>query len=580
MLLKHREDLANSTVYRSELIAKLSQAHSRIEVAFVEGGATLVAVMEIVSSLIDALSHFTGTLDRQRSSGALGGLDGVIAELAALPSLVESRQVSLSDIAGLCSSAYAHVDDMRETFRYLKVFAITVKINGAGLAEFAEFADEIRQRIDVGAQEIGSFAADLGKMRDTLTGATQLSGTIKEHFQSTVPGIAASLKEQSKLLAEQDRRMKALAEEVKTVATGVQRKIGSALSALQIGDITRQRIEHVKTAFDLCDEHLASSAGRSLSDAERDALELAIAELAAAQLDEMVADFRAQSATIFNTISSFTTDAASILQIREHLQDFQGSSDQNILARMAGQIGAAKALAGDVEERAEDSNALASSITTAVRSLITSIETIRSIKTDIHYMALNSNLRCSRLGDAGRSVNVVSGELRTFAGNLETPADEVVGAMRKVETAAEALASGVGEGLPTISQPLEDLLQAISSASKEMDSSLGTLFVEGDAVFGRITAAVRTLDFESNLGTVLDQCLADADGLLQDYQGGVALPDSVEPLAARIHAVYTMVQERDIHRRIFPGFAVAAKAAPAAVAQFESDEDLFEDALF
>lgn len=580
MLQKHRVDLSNSAVYRTNLLAKLSQAHGRIEVAFVEGGATLVAVMEIVSSLIDALNHFTGTLDRQRSSGALGGLDAVIAELAALPSLIESRQVSLGDIAGLCSAAYSHVEDMRETFRYLKVFAITVKINGAGLAEFAEFADEIRQRIDVGAQEISIFAADLGKMRDTLTGATQLSGTIREHFQATVPGIAESLKEQGRSLAEQDRRMKALAEEVKTVATGVQRKIGSALSALQIGDITRQRIEHIKTAFEFCDEHLASPAGRGLSGPEQDALEHAVAALAAAQLEQTVGDFRAQSAAIFNIISSFATDAASILQIREHLSDFQGASDQNILARMAGQIGAAKALAGDVESRAEDSNTLAASITTAVRALITSIETIRSIKTDIHYMALNSNLRCSRLGDAGRSVNVVSGELRTFAGNLETPADEVVGAMRKVETAAEALASGVGEGLPTISRPLEDLLQAISTASKDMDASLATLFVEGDAVFGRITAAVRTLDFESNLGTVLDQCLADADGLVEACDDTAALPESVEPVASRIHAIYTMVQEREIHQRIFPGFAASAPQAPASTAHFESDEDLFEDALF
>ena len=195
-------------------------------------------------------------------------------------------------------------------------------------------------------------------------------------------------------------------------------------------------------------------------------------------------------------------------------------------------------------------------------------------------MALNSYLRCSRLGDAGRSVNVVSGELRTFAGNLETPADEVVSAMRKVETAAEALASGVGEGLPSISRPLEDLLQAITSASSDMDASLATLFVEGDAVFGRISAAVRTLDFESNLGAVLDQCLADAEGLLQGHSAPSALPDSAAPLAARIHAIYTMAQERDIHRRIFPHFVTAASPAPATAVQFGSDEDLFEDALF
>lgn len=43
-------------------------------------------------------------------------------------------------------------------------------------------------------------------------------------------------------------------------------------------------------------------------------------------------------------------------------------------------------------------NRVAQDTSATVRALLDGIETVRVIKTDIHYMALNSNLRCSKLG--------------------------------------------------------------------------------------------------------------------------------------------------------------------------------------
>lgn len=560
---------------RATLSERLSFAHAQIETSFLEGGATLVSVMEMVNGLIETLDRFTRTLDGETADATIEGLKRTISDLANLPELASTRQASFDRISDLCTTAFGHVDEMRETFRYLKVFATTVKITGAGLAEFAEFADEIRERILFGAQEIDRFAIELDRMRGELSNARLLSAGILRDFEATIPTVVANLAENTKRMKAQHESMAKLAAEVRTVAGAVQRKIATALSALQIGDITRQRIEHVQTSFVLLDAFLASAEAAALSPKEDARVEGTILRLAHAQLDETMIDFRAKCASIFSTISSFSADASRILALRDDLARPRNGSDVSILTIMAGDLGQACALVAGVEGRSQDSTALAASVTEAVHALIAMIETIRLIKTDIHHMALNSNLRCSRLGDEGRSVNVVSGELRNFAGKLEAPADAVVEEMRLVETAAAALSAAQEGDVTSLGAPLADARQAIATVSAEMDQSIDALAEEGNAVFGRIASAVQALDFQSNLGDVLEGCVMIAGDMAA---GADASSAGAEELGRRIYAIYTMAQERDIHLAFFPaGAADAPLPQPVAA---KTDEELFEDALF
>lgn len=573
---------------RAALKERLSLAHARIEASFLEGGATLVSVMEMVNSLIETLDRFTRTLDGKTAAATIDGLQRTISDLANLPALAGGRQQSFDRIADLCAAAHAHVEDMRETFRYLKVFATTVKITGAGLAEFAEFADEIRERILFGAQEIDRFSVELERMRSELSNARQLSAGILGDFAVTIPAIVSNLTENTRRMQVQHESMAKLATEVKGVAGTVQRKIATALSALQIGDITRQRIEHVQASFVLLDEYLASPVAAGLEPVDRAGVQETVERLAYAQLDETMIEFREKCASIFTTISSFSADASRILSLRDELAGSRGGSrdgsrdgaGQSILDTMERDLGEACELASGVEGRSQDSTALAGTVTQSVQALIQTIETIRLIKTDIHHMALNSNLRCSRLGDAGRSVNVVSGELRNFAGKLEAPADAVVEEMRRVETAAAALTASEEGDVAALGVPLADARAAIATVSSEMNQSIAALAEEGNAVFGRISSAVQALDFQSNLGEVLEGCVMIAGDMAAVMAGreDPVTGHGVDELSQRIYAIYTMAQERDIHLNVFPAGVPDAPAAPAASAT--SDEDFFEDALF
>ncbi len=568
---------------QAEFSAKLSAAHAKIEKKFLDGGAVLVSVMDILGNLIGILDGMTGTIDGKMARDTLEGLRQTINDLAQLPKTEEERQAAFNNLADMCSLTGEHIDEIHETIRYLKTFAVTVKITGAGLTEFAGFADEIRERIQSGSDEVGRFAKNLEEMRQQLIKARSFSTDTLSDFQSTIPQIIESLNENSGLIEKQHREMADIAAQAKKIAQTVQGKIGSVLSSLQIGDITRQRIEHIQSTLEMLEEFSSSSEGKALDAAELAVLQEAVLQLAGAQMDETAADFHRDCSKIFASISSFADDAARILSLRDELIDKTRNGDSNILALMEKGIVDATNLVGRVQGSSADADDVVMSVTNSAKELSRGIEILRSIKIDIHYMALNSNLRCSKLGDAGRSVNVVSGEMRIFAAKLETPADAIVEELEKVEAATAQLAKG---GVTTdMASPLNEALQTIRHAKSQMDSGVEALAQEGQAVFSRISAAVVTLDFESELGSTFNECCQIAAQLSEGFEADVSrFSDKIEGFSHRVYKLYTMSQERDIHARFLPSHVSNSSSSASAVSNSQSsasdDDDLFADALF
>lgn len=578
MLKRDATQRANTMADRAMLDNKLAAAHSKLEKKFLEGGAVLVAIMDILKRLIGSLDTLTGALDGQTSTETIERIQTTARELARLPTFELSRLKGFEALAGICKAMQDSIADMRDTMRYLRTFAVTVKITGAGLAEFAGFADEIRERIQSGSDEVNKFAAQLAAMHQQLSGAKVFSGNISKNYGNVVPQIVHDLEHNAGKVAEHHRNLASIANEVKALARGIQGKIATVLSALQVGDITRQRIEHIRSSFVFFDEFRASAEAAELGEDALARVDGAISQLAAAQMAETVADFQRDSRKILETMSRFVDDARDIMALREQMHRKSDNGNSNFLSGLEQNVQAASTLVGSVSETSTQADGVARSTTATAQSLLAGIEMIRAIKTDIHYMALNSNLRCSRLGDEGRAVNVVSGELRFFAEKLEEPANKVLAELQRFEGAAGALSQDKGEGGMDISQPLNQALTAIHQVSERMDAGIGEFEREGQEVFTKVSAAIGTLDFESELGEVLDDCVRTADGLADLAQGDISdVAAAVSGLSNRIFKIYTMVSERDIHLAYLPMDAV--EEAPVA-AKIESDEDLFEDALF
>ena len=79
-----------------------------------------------------------------------------------------AKLVKFSEGLGGC------IEEMRQHLAYLRVFAINIKITSGGIAaagpEFAIFAQEIYDCIDMGRNEVDAFNAELSSLDQTLRG--------------------------------------------------------------------------------------------------------------------------------------------------------------------------------------------------------------------------------------------------------------------------------------------------------------------------------------------------------------------------------------------------------------------------
>lgn len=570
-----------STFTGAALVGKLAVAQARIEQSFLDGGNVLIAVMESVSSLTEILDGIVNLLDPQATNQVFDAMRTVVGDLAGLPDVAERKQTALTKISGLCDSVHTRVEDMREIIRYLRTIAVTVKITGAGIPEFSGFADEIRERIQTVSEEINRFGDQLVAMRNRLRTANASSADVIKDFASAIPQLVGNMDRSAVALAEQQKRMAASASQLKQITGSIQSKIATVLSALQIGDATRQRIEHVMSMFETLDNFKASDEAKSIDRHVIAELEKTISGLARAQLDESVDELHAKCASISANIASFTVDASQVLSLRDDLAGHGRPSEDNILEAMRNDLTQAAELSVKVGDRTRELDHVVTSVGESTQALISGIATIRKIKLDIFYMALNSNLACTRLGDAGRSVNVASGELRVFADKLEGPAEGIVLQMQEIEAARDLLTSDNAPRGNGIDEPLEMARFAVDKVADEMSVGLEALSGKGDAVFACIEQAIRKLDFRSDLGDVLDDCLnmaaSDDTGVAAPMPPGHAAIDS---LAAKIFRTYTMAQERAIHQRFFSTTEVALATATVNTAVSVDDDDDLLGALF
>jgi hypothetical protein len=467
---------------------------------------------------------------------------------------------------------------MQETMRYLRTFAVTVKITGAGLPEFAGFAQEILERISSGTEEVNGFARHLESLEKDVKTALAFGTNIALKYSETVPEVAKALHDDARKIADHRQHLAAVARDVSAVARGIQSKVASTLSALQIGDITRQRIEHVQSTFELLETFLAGDESASLDGDARKRLQNVIHHLTAAQMNDMCKDFHRDSQNVVKTIASFSHDTQEIMRLRDQMS---GGGGGNFMRALETSVSAAHEIVKQVDAATQQADRVGQSTLGTAARLLQSIGNIRAVKTDIHYMALNTNLRCSRLGEEGKSINVVTAELRIFAGKLDDSADAIVTGLPALEAAAGNVVPTNGNGSGGLAEDLTSAVSNIRSAADTMEDELKILSEHGREVASKISLLTSKLDFQSDLGDVLAQC---ADVLEEIAGAEIAdisdIAEAVAPLDKRIFKLYTMAQERTVHRDIVPAAEEAATQVEETASAAAEDDDLFADALF
>ncbi|WP_152096257.1 hypothetical protein [Rhizobium dioscoreae] len=560
-------------------VDRLEGARLQIEQRFLDGGAVLITVTEALAKLVSLLEHIGNSLKEENATEATARLVQTVDLLNKLPPAEARRRENVAAIGQTGRQLAEHVLSMEETLRYLRTFAATAKIAGARIPDFSSFASEIVERIEFAAKEVKALSLQIRSLEGQIESATaNEDGSLGQHLNG-IPSIAQRLMSNAEEIQLQRRNLSELADSVAGLARKIQNKVAHTLSAMQIGDITRQRVEHCQTAHAIAEAYLASEVPASLSATDRQRLSQLAMTLVFELLGETTKGFDRETAKIVDNIRSFSDDIGTLLDLYRTMMSQSGQDGKSSINSLGGDLAAARIVVDRIDVAAAGANRLSEKTSEMIKELTTSILTIQLVRRDIQYMALNTNLRCGKLGEEGRAINVVAGELRSFATLLDEDAEKILVGLGRLETQATGLKDRRQAGeeeSSSLGVHIDAALAHIGEAGAAMDLNVQELRRCGEAMTSQVADVIKGLDFRAGIGETLASCTKEAGLMRSVYVDATGLEAPVAAISERIFKIYTMAAEREIHAAIFGAVNSPAESATAPA----SDEDLFADALF
>lgn len=561
--------------------ARLEAARGAIEGRFLEVGDVLSTVVDGMNALISALDRMRESISGGEVAAATRQLGEASDTLKALPDVLRERRGRLGQLVKVGDALSERIDEMRQHLAYLRVFGVNIKITSGGIVaagpEFAIFAQEICDCIELGRGQLDAFRADLSGLDGALRGALAQEDALGRRCEDLLPAVPDALSGQADAIAAHQARIGVITEQVAGLAREIRKKIGAALAALQIGDITRQRIEHVQLGLRL----LASPQVAALPGEARDRLSGFVSRLLAAQLSATIEDFHRDVSRIGDNVGAIALDAGEILRLRDHAQGRSQGGDASFLRGLEASVGQAFALVDDIDAGERQAEQVGRAAAQSAQALSDQIAAIQTMRADVQMMALNTTLKCSRIGETGKPLGVIAIELRQHASHLQTSADRTLTALESLAASAEGQAAqargaegqGTG-GAAQASAALRDAVDRIRKTGDAVEGDLADAARQGDEVVDMLRRAAARFDFQRQVGDFLDQ---GADALARQAGPEDAPLDDVmgvlTPILSDLARAYTMAQERAVHAALTAGLGEVV--AQAAVAETVEDDDVF-----
>jgi hypothetical protein len=534
------------------LAGRLASARGVIEGKFLDLGVTLEKSVEVVGGLIGSLDQLTSLFNAKAVDTATEKLSEAAAALSGLAGSRTGHRERCHGLARTSRALGVHIADMQQALRYLRVFAVNIKVTAGtvpgAFVEFEEFAREIYDAIAEGRVQLDEFGRDLDSLGALIGTALSHENDLDDRCAEVLPAVPLQLAADAVTLAEHHKRVAAVAAEVGAIARGLQGKVGMALCGLQIGDTARQRVEHVETSLEI----LARRRGAGEANAAADALVLA---MLSDQLEDTAESFDREVDKIALSLAGVADDARSLLQLKDAARGSGGRGDKTgDIARLEASLGQAMSLVQEMGAAEAAALEVGRTAETTAVGLAQRINSIRTIKASIHSMALNANLKCGRLGDAGRPLSVVAVELRQYADALGDTAGQAETILVELGGGFETAAEAGGGGSAEVGALLETAAAPIREAESKVGAELAEMAIQGDAVIQVLNQATARLNFQGEVSGVLT---AAADGLRPADPGAVTDLDEAATAAltevmAEIGKLYTMARERQIHAAYAP----------------------------
>jgi len=561
---------ANASAIRA-LARALAEPRERIEAAFVAVGGRLTegaGLLNVLTRLFEALPEALQGAEVEEAGTRLRAVADKAAELSGT---FAQEKADLDKLVEVVAAANGPIAELRRTVKMMGIVSVNARVTAAGIVgdsdDFDVFTTDIATLSDTAGRTIHEFSQVYRQLTVEVGKAASQRARFEAQHADTLSGLAESLR---RTIAALDAQRAAAAEgsaETGRVSRQIVGRIGSAVMALQVGDSTRQRLEHVEAGLEtlagLVEGQPAS--GVVLDAAGLAAARAAIAALEEAQLAQTAGSFAAEVAEAEQSLADLASDAGTIMARSRDLYGAE-SGKSSAMAGLSAQLRAATAILRDFEAERGKLEAVARAVHDTVGVLLGHVAAVQDIEANMRLVSLNAAVRCAQLGPRGASLTVIAMQLRELTSETVSAAEAAMARLDESSTLAAAFGAAAGadgaKSLGDLEQQANLAMDLLSGLDARLEAALARLNGDGPKVIGLLQAAARGLQGQSGLAEAMADTGMGIAALSPD-----PLPQSLDAdvvaIIEGLRQTYTMEAERAVHAGLFGALAATASTPEA-----------------
>ncbi len=532
----------------------------------------------------ETLERISGEVESGSGTALVGGLEDVKLRVRNVATIPEHRIGEIPAVAAKTRLLEAPLSSLRETIRAISLVAVPLRIEATDFNDsensFDVFTSEVTRLATDASAALREFSRTYEALVERLEKARSSSESLSRRNALTARDVSMRIEASVANVARGADRMMEARREITQRFREFQGTLGTTVSAVQFGDIARQRIEHIEEGLALALKTLSDGAQTSTSVAEHAGVLSAICRLQSEQTRDTMIAFDAGAGDLVTLLGRLAESSHSILSEAAAIQDVVLETSKTVDGDVADALAEIGQLLGDTERQRRDLDEAFESVVATMSNLFGQLEPLREMRAAVHLLSINMALRSSQLGPKGRSIRAIAHELSQLSTNTVAQVSAVISLLQDAADHAHALVAK-GEAAGEFDREVAAARGALEVAQRpqrldSLDAAFSSLRQDGVEVSGLVQAAI----LKSQIQTEISKALGAAHDVLKDMRERLMSSGSAgersELEAHELKALenlrksYTMNSERHVHDR-----ALGLEATPIAAEASDSLDDIF-----
>jgi len=534
---------------------ELSRLNQATEGDFLRLGSQLHTSAVQARDASTLCSQAASALAGERIQANARKIDEAVSAVEQLELHTCSQISALSSVGRGLLKVQRSLEEFDRIVRTLRILGMSTRIESARLERddvgFSTFAQEIAGLADEIARKLEAVVDKVHRAHQLTTAIESRLAETGSRHQQNARKILQNAKDCLSSLVDKQRAAAAATEQLGREYAALSRHISEIVVSIQFQDITRQRIEHIQEALrDLIQQMTDEASTRERSSAclvDVCSLQAVQLEHAGKELIEAVDNVVFRLQEMGTEVVRMAAEANRLFQTGDNGrgQSFLGIVENSLTETLA----TIERFSSEIGEFSDSARTLF----TAVGEVLTLVEEVNPIGTNINRIALNSAVKAAHLGFEGVALGTVAVEIQRLSNETRSHVAGIRSDLTEVEGAAQILSddrsNAVADSVQKISANLLSVNSGMAQLQSELAESMEKLRPLSETVSSEIRKSVSEITSRDVAIDVFEEVQSGLRHLVEHWSG---LEEATDPelrarLLKELEARYTMVQEQKVH---------------------------------